>query len=247
MEDTDEKIIGYYDIHLTSNAFVVDKPTELEKHDIQNLKDIQALIGGMSVSVGNQVAKPILVDAKIRVPIIANPNGLCGVENNLANDIARTADQLKRNASCATPNALAVAVTASTLVPLMRAISTSNIGKNLKVCLEIGEKYEVLPVLQPSDFTEPAPKDNSQKYGTYEIRGIMRDDEKGHVLIVTKDEIHIRLTKNRAEWEWESVKNFLDDKCMIQCNIKRSDNNRDWEISGDNEITRQSRLNFAKK
>lgn len=154
-----------------------------------------------------------------------------------------TAEQLAANAASARPLPESKAVSQPNIIPVLKALHSAHGKSALEVTLVTSLGEFPLPVPKASDFTCGAVEQAVRQSRVLPVVGLRRDDRSGHKLILSEDEIVVRLPAN-DRWTWAAIKDVLNTETWFEGTLIRRTPRDPWE-AGDDVILRSQADAFA--
>lgn len=208
-----------------------DGPVLLSDADLKRFNGAEPIYSAVKKALGKRLAQPILEGATIKIYIHSDNKRLFPQTiADLRDELERTAKQLIDNANSEAPRPHSVAIKNVALVQILQAVSRANRSFGLNMSIELGGESTFVPVLNPLDFSEPDQGDELRKTGVFLIRGLIRNDVRGHELIVTDNELRVRLPAGDPRWTWERIHHVLEEPTSLEATLVRESKGNPWTI-----------------
>lgn len=204
---------------------------ELTDKDISGMEGINPLYRAMRTTFKDKLGKPHLVGAEVRIALVAKEGEMPYSASQLLEDLLLTAEQLEANAQLEQPLPISQVLSHQGLGNVLNSLSSANrkSGTRLIICTEDGDAEA--PVLDASDFIEPARDDVHRQTGSFRITGLYRDDESGEYgFLVMRSRVPVQLPHHDPRWSWPAIKNALDLPTFLVGTIARSGKSSDWMV-----------------
>lgn len=145
-------------------------------------------------------------------------------------ELVHTAEQLRDNANSKNPRPHSAAIEHVGLVPVLQAVSRASrtFGLDMSICFD--GKSNSVPALNPVDFSEPDRNEELRKTGAFLIRGLIRNDARGHEFIVTDNELRVRLPAGDLRWTWGEVHRVLEEQTILEATLVRESKAHCWTV-----------------
>jgi len=218
-------------------------PIELDEEDLKKFRTAPLLVSALKNALGGRLGQPKLIGASIEIEVVPDTSEIPYSMESFVEDLKVTAAELKRNANLENPLAHGVAVTKPILTKVLRALEAGCNDFGTEVLLQIGDKFCALPVVSSSDFTEPDKNENTRKPDTFLIVGLRRDDSNGHCLIVTNNDLFVRLPRDDPYWAWANICEVLEKKTWLEGSLYRESKGHAWKPGESAKLVEQDRLN----
>lgn len=208
-----------------------DGPIPLSDADLKRFNGAEPIYSALKKALGNRLAQPILIGATIKMAVLSDDKGIFPQTlADLHDELERTAKQLLDNANSKAPRPHSVAIKNVALVPVLQAVSRTNRAFGLNMLIVSDDEPKFVPVLNPLDFSEPDRGDELRKPGAFLIRGLIRNNVRGHELIVTDNELRVRLPVEDPRWMWERIHNVLEETTLLEATLARESKAHCWTI-----------------
>lgn len=208
-----------------------DGPILLSDTDLKRFNGAEPIYSALKKALGNRLAQAILDGATIKMGVISDNKRLFPqTMADLRDELERTAKELIDNANSKNPRPHSVAIKNAALVPVLQAVSRANRSFGLNMSIELDGESTFVPVLNPLDFSEPDQGDELRKTGVFLIRGLIRNDVRGHELIVTDNELRVRLPAGDPRWTWERIHHVLEEPTSLEATLVRESKGNPWTI-----------------
>lgn len=208
-----------------------EKSVEVPDENIRRFGGVHLLYKAFRLAFGERLAMPVMEVGVLRVSVRAEARD--GLEYGLKamiDDLGSTARELRKNADSDKPLPFATAVRRPTLVGLLQAASRAHHGFGLGAVVETPEGKYQIPILDPSDFTQPEPNGELRKAGKFLITGLRRDDVHGHKLIVTDNDVFVDLPKDHSNWTWGRIRDALESSTYLVGTLVRESKAHPWKL-----------------
>lgn len=217
---------------------------DLADADMKRFSGVDPIYNSLKRIFGDRVTKRVLDGATIRIYVKVDetsdiPFGMKEFHDGLT----VTARELKENAGGEELKRHTVALKSPALVPALQAFARGKSTHGLDVSIEFGGSSHGVPELRPLDFAEPDADYDLRKSGSFHICGLLRDDLRGHQLIVTDNQLRVHLPPNDPEWSWKMVHDVLERSTHLVATLRRATKSAMWTV-GDN-ARLEGQPNFA--
>lgn len=215
----------------------------LDVPDIRRIPGIGALLLALPSYFGGPERVAVrLLAAEIRIcPRV--DSDLPGLEHSSVEhfssqvrDLHDNANKLRLNSDLSEPAALGSVVTNEKALASLTALQKANASSNLVVCFVHNGADQPLPALESKDLSSTRDPARAKKSGSFEIVGLRRDDAGGHILLITKDNLFLRLPRDEA-WAWKNIRDCLECSSRIEATIRRGVGG--WMLEGDAKLHKQ--------
>lgn len=226
-----------------TNAPTNSQRVNLADEDMKHFSGVDPIYNSLKRIFGDRVAKRELDGARIRIYIEPDetsdsPYGL----EEFHHGLKLTAKELKANANSTDQKRHSVALKNPALVPVLQALSRAKSTHGLDVAIEFNGASHAAPDLRPLDFAEPDADHELRKSGSFHVRGLLRDDFRGHQLIVTDNQLRVHLPPDSPKWHWASVRDVLESSTHLVATLRRKTKGEMWTVGDDAGLTRQQDL-----
>ena len=206
-------------------------PVVLNPDDLKRFNGADPLYQALRQVFGGRLAQISLKRGVLHMKVNAEEReGLTYDLQSFMDDVEATAGELRRNASLARPLPFAEAVRRPTLVAILQATSRVHHAFGLDPVSSISDQLREFPVLAPTDFIQPEPNRELRKPGMFLIKGLVRDDRRGHQLLVTDNELHVQLPIDSPRWTWHAIHHVLDEQTVLEGTLVRESKSCPWTI-----------------
>jgi hypothetical protein len=206
-------------------------PISLSEDSLKKFCGVHPLYLSLRQAFGDRLSPAILDGGVIRIGI--QPQQKDGISYDVdifADDMHATAGELRRNADLARPLPFAAAVRRPPLVPFLQALSRVHRSSGLEATAIGAGEPRKLPIPAPTDFVQPDPDSELRRSGSFPVKGLVRDDQRGHQLLVTNNELRVLLPMDDRRWEWQAVRHVLDDKALLVGILVRESRAHPWVV-----------------
>ena len=138
---------------------------------------------------------------------------------------------MKANSNSETPVSDALLSIRTGDVETLKAVLKANQKNGLEVNVEIDGEPIFLERLEAADFTPIVESASKKDHVRHLIVGLRRDDENGHVLIVSNEDVRIRLT-SKEEWPFSRIEGVLRSPTYFEGTITKAVNG-EWQATSD--------------
>jgi len=229
-----------FEITLACSSQDDAKRIPLDKKDVAKFGGVPTCLKPLFKAIREQTPNPVLDGATVCVSFVEIGPKACSAPQ-LLDMLERTAAEVQKNASSLSPRKHST-LHGRAYVPLLRAIAQEHEKSGLQVFLRFGGERHLLPVLKTTDFTEGSSPEDCKKCASFKIIGLVRDDKKGHQLILTQDSLFVRLPPNDSQWAWASIRDVLDEESYLEGLIARAEAGAEWMPGPEAKIVRQEKL-----
>lgn len=227
-------------IQLVGEEHKNTSPIVLDEEDLKKFRTAPLLISALKNALGGRLGPPTLIGASIEIEVLPDTSEMHYSMESFVEDLQVTAAELKRNANLENPLPHAIAITKPILTKVLRALEAGYNDFGTEVLLQIGEKFCALPVVSSSDFTEPDKNENKRKPDTFVIVGLRRDDLNGHCLIVTNNDLFVRLPRDEPSWSWANICKVLEHTSWLEGSLYRESKGHTWRLGEDAKLVMQA-------
>lgn len=205
-------------------------PVPLSEDSLKKFGGVYPLYLSLRQAFGDRLLPAILDGGVIRMGVLpARQGDICYDLDAFINDLDAAAGELRRNADLARPLPFAAAVRRPTLVTVLQTVSRVQRSFDLEVTATgVGEPRK-LPAPPPTDFVQADPDSELRRSGSFSVKGLVRDDRRGHQLLVTNNELRVLLPDDKR-WAWHVVRHVLDDKALLVGTLTRESRAHPWIV-----------------
>lgn len=206
-------------------------PISLSEDALKKFGGVHPLYLSLRQAFGDRLLPAILDGGAIWIGV--RPHRKDGISYDVdifADDMNATADELRRNADLSRPLPFAAAVRRPPLVAVLQALSRVHRGSGLEVTVIGAGGPRKLPIPAPTDFVQPDPDSGLRRSGSFPVRGLVRDDQRGHQLLVTNNELRVLLPMDDKRWAWQAIRHVLDDKAWLAGILVRESRAHPWVV-----------------
>ncbi|RDI98926.1 hypothetical protein DVT68_10545 [Dyella solisilvae] len=203
----------------------------LTEVDINKFGGVRPVYRALRKALGARFSALVLDGAEVRMQV--RPNEHDGTPYDLttfAVDTEATAIEVQANGDLARPLPIAQVVKRLDLVAVIQAVSRARHVFGLDVFAVCAGEARKLPVLPPAAFTQPDPDSELRKEGSFAIKGLVRDDQRGHQLLVTDGEHRVQLPRDDPRWTWAEIGHILDRQAMLVGALVRGSKAQLWTV-----------------
>lgn len=203
----------------------------LSEAALKRFSGVYALYQALRQVFGDRLSAAVLDGAVVRIDV--QPDEHDGIRYDLhsfVDDAEATAGDLHRNANLARPLPFAAAVKRPALVGVLQAASRAHHAYGLDVVMTIAGTVRPLPIPPPADFTQPDQDRELRRPGSFVVKGLVRDDRRGHQLLVTDNELRVLLPIEESRWAWQAIRHILDDQATLVGTLLRESKVHAWTV-----------------
>lgn len=206
-------------------------PIPLTDADFKRLKGAYPIYAALKKVIGDRFGQPMLDGAVIKIQVLPDDETIVPYTMPaFVDNLKLTAAQLRNNANSQEARPHSDVIENVGLVPVLQTVSRVNRAFGLDVSIVTDGDVHPITVLDPVDFFEPDRSDQLRKPGIFFIRGLIRDDARGHEFMVTDNELRVRLPAGDPKWTWEKVNSVLEEKTMLEATLIRESKAHCWTV-----------------
>ncbi|MGB3461721.1 MAG: hypothetical protein WBA33_07135 [Rhodanobacter lindaniclasticus] len=206
-------------------------PVPLPEDSLKKFGGVYPLYLSLRQAFGDRLLPAVLDGGVIRMGVQpSRQNGICYDLDTFMDDMEATTGELRRNADLAKPLPFAAAVRRPALVAILQAVSRIHRCNGLEVTVKGAGEPRSLPVPPPTTFVQVDTDSELRRSGSFPVKGLVRDDQRGHQLLVTNNELRVLLPVDDKRWAWHAVRHVLDDKALLVGVLIRESRAHPWVV-----------------
>lgn len=206
-------------------------PIPLSEDSLKKFCGVHPLYLSLRQAFGDRLLPAVLDGGVIRMGVKpGRQDGICYDLDTFMDDMDATAGELGRNADLARPLPFAAAVRRPALVAVLQAVSRVHRSYGLEVTAKGAGEPRNLPVPPPTTFVQVDTDSELRRSGSFPVKGLVRDDQRGHQLLVTNNELRVLLPMDDKRWVWHAIRHVLDDKALLVGVLVRESRAHPWVV-----------------
>ena len=118
-----------------------------------------------------------------------------------------------------------------------QSVARATASTGLRISARVAGKEQSLMQATMEDFSAGREQVKKSKRVNMTVVGLVRDDKKGHVLLLSSEEVRVQLPID--DWPWSRIRAALDLKTIFSGTIEKHDIGEPWIATADASLSQQ--------